>query len=109
MNRTGSTEESIHIQNEILTKLRVASQLENQKYKDEHKITNDLYKENNKKYYPLINSLKDNEEKRINYLSFHLEKFISILKDENTSLEHLVNSIKDEETENSLTIKLNEE
>ena len=112
MNRTGSTEESINVQNEILTELRVASQLEYQKYKDEHKITNDLYKGNNKKYYPLKNSLKDTEEKRINYLSFHLEKFTSILKEEKSFLEATVNSLTEEDEKqdnNSLTIKLNED
>ena len=81
MNKPGSTQESIKSQNEILTQLRVNSQMEYQQYKNEHKITNDLYAENNKKYFPLINILKDNEEKRINFLSFHLEKFIGVLNE----------------------------
>ena len=111
MNRSGSTNESIHSQNEILTKLRVNSQMEYQQYKNEHKITNDLYMENNKKYFPLINILKDNEEKRINFLSFHLEKFIGVLKEEKLSLDSLLNSL-DEETSiknESLTFNLNED
>ena len=72
MNKTNSTEESIRIQNEILTKLRMESQNECQKYKEEHKITNNLFEINNKKYFNITNTLKDNEEKRIIYISFHL-------------------------------------
>ena len=111
MNRSGSTNESIHSQNEILTKLRVNSQMEYQQYKNEHKITNDLYMENNKKYFPLINILKDNEEKRINFLSFHLEKFIGVLKEEKLSLDSLLNSLDEENLikNESLTINLNED
>ena len=111
MNRSGSTNESIHSQNEILTKLRVNSQMEYQQYKNEHKITNDLYMENNKKYFPLINILKDNEEKRINFLSFHLEKFIGVLKEEKLSLDSLLNSLDEENSikNESLTINLNED
>ena len=111
MNRSGSTNESIHSQNEILTKLRVNSQMEYQQYKNEHKITNDLYMENNKKYFPLINILKDNEEKRINFLSFHLEKFIGVLKEKKLSLDSLLNSLDEENSikNESLTINLNED
>ena len=112
MNRSGSTNESIHSQNEILTKLRVNSHMEYQQYKNEHKITNDLYSENNKKYFPLINLLKDNEEKRINFLSFHLEKFIGVLKEEKLSLDSLLNSLDEENSKvknQSLTINLNED
>ena len=95
MNRYGHTDESVNSQNEILTQLRIDSQIEYQKYKNELKITNDLYNENNKKYFPLINILKDYEEKRINFLSFHLEKFISVLKEEKSSLEVLINSLEE--------------
>ena len=68
--------------NDILTKLRMQSQEEYQKYKEEHSKTNKLYNDYNTKYFKIINNLKDNEEKRINYLSFHVEKFISILSEE---------------------------
>ena len=112
MNRYGHTDESVNSQNEILTQLRIDSQIEYQKYKNELKITNDLYNENNKKYFPLINILKDYEEKRINFLSFHLEKFISVLKEEKSSLEVLINSLEEEnakEKNETLTINLNED
>ena len=112
MNRSDSTQESINSQNEILTKLRVNSQIEYQQYKNEHKITNDLYTENNKKYFPLINILKDNEEKRINFLSFHLEKFVGVLTEEKASLEGLLNSLEEENSKiknESLSINLNED
>ena len=113
MNRSDSTEESISTQNEKLTQLRVNSQNEYQKYKNELKITNDLYTENNKNYFPLINIFKDYEEKRINFLSFHLEKFIGVLKEEKISMESLLNSLEEEENSkaknNSLSFDLNED
>ena len=112
MNRTGSTQESINSQNEILTKLRINSQMEYQTYKNEHKITNDLYTDNNKKYFPLISILKDNEEKRINFLSFHLEKFIGVLKDEKSAWNLLLNALEEEDAKlknDSLTLNLNED
>ena len=113
MNKPGSTQESVKSQNEILTQLRVNSQMEYQQYKNEHKITNDLYAENNKKYFPLINILKDNEEKRINFLSFHLEKFIGVLNEEKISLETLLKTIEEEENskmkKDLLTFNLNED
>ena len=92
MNKGSNNDEGIKIQNNILTKLRVDSQEEYQKYKEIHQKTNDLYKEYNKKYFNIINNLKDNEEKRINYLSFHIEKFISILTEEKNSLEQVIDS-----------------
>ena len=92
MNKGSNNDEGIKIQNNILTKLRVDSQEEYQKYKEIHQKTNNLYKEYNKKYFNIINNLKDNEEKRINYLSFHIEKFISILTEEKNSLEQVIDS-----------------
>ncbi len=103
MNKKNSTQESIHEQNEILTKLRIDSQNECQKYKDEHKITTELFEKNNKKYFNIINTLKDNEEKRINYISFHLEKYISFLEEEKMSLNSsLVSLGRGENNENKL-------
>ena len=51
MSRENSTEFSIQDQNDILTQLRIESQDEYQKYKDEHKITSDLFEANKKKFY----------------------------------------------------------
>ena len=114
MSKKNSSQSTINAQNEVLTKLRVNSQNEYQLYKNEHKRTNDMYEENNKKYFPLINSIKDNEEKRINFLSFHLEKFIAILKEEKISIDTMLNGLKDEdknknEKNDLLTLKLNED
>ena len=113
MNKTNSTEESIRIQNEILTKLRMESQNECQKYKEEHKITNNLFEINNKKYFNITNTLKDNEEKRIIYISFHLEKFISLLVEEKNSLNSILISIGHGENETtnkfSFKVKLDED
>ena len=117
MGKKGISQNSITNQNELLTKLRVNSENECQVYKNELKITNEMYEENNKKYFPLINTIKDNEEKRINFLSFHLEKLIAILNEEKISIEALLNNIKEKEEnmaiknnkKNSLTVKLNED
>ena len=114
MNKKNSTEDSIQNQNEILTKLRIESQMECQKYKDEHKLTSDLFEKNNKKYFNIINILKDNEEKRINYISFHLEKFISFLEEEKNSLNSTLISIGRGENNNknkliTLKVKLDDD
>ena len=92
MNKHGNNEEGIKIQNNILTKFRVQSQEDYQKYKDEHQKTNKLYNDYNTKYFKLINAIKDNEEKRINYLSFHIDKFITILTEEKNSLAEVIDS-----------------
>ena len=112
MSKKNSTQGSINSQNEILTKLRVNSENACQVYKNELKITNELYEENNRKYFPLINLIKDNEEKRINFLSFHLEKLIGILTEKKTAIETMINNLKENEEKNkhnSLTVKLNED
>ena len=112
MSKKNSTQGSINSQNEILTKLRVNSENACQVYKNELKITNELYEENNRKYFPLINLIKDNEEKRINFLSFHLEKLIGILTEKKTAIETMINNLKENEENNkhnSLTVKLNED
>ena len=92
MNKHSNNDDAIKNQNNILTKLRVQSQEEYQKYKEIHQKTNSLFNENNKKYFTIINNLKDNEEKRINYVSFHIEKFISILTEEKNSLSEVIDS-----------------
>ena len=115
MSKKNSTENLINSQNEILTQLRVDSENQCQIYKNELKITNELYEGNNKKYFPLINTIKDNEEKRINFLSFYLEKFITILNEQKVSFDNMLNGLKEKEELNlnnklnSLTVKLNED
>ena len=104
MNKKNSTEYSINNQNTILAELKIESQIECQKYKDEYRITNNLFELNNKKYFNIINSLKDNEEKRINYISFHLEKFISFLEEEKNSLNSTLISVGRGENQNKLMI-----
>ena len=115
MSKKNSTENLINSQNEILTQLRVDSENQCQIYKNELKITNELFEGNNKKYFPLINTIKDNEEKRINFLSFYLEKFITILNEQKVSFDNMLNGLKEKEELNlnnklnSLTVKLNED
>ena len=114
MGKKNSSQGLITSQNETLTKFRVNSENQCQIYKNELKITNELYEENNKKYFPLINTIKDYEEKRINFLSFHLEKLIAILNEEKISLETILNGLKEKEENsndksNLLTVKLNQD
>ena len=113
MDKRDNNEEGIKIQNNILTGLRVESQKEYQKYKEEHQKTNKLYEDYNKKYFIIINNIKDNEEKRINYLSFHIEKFISILKEEKNSLSEVIDSAiannEMDNNENALRLQLDED
>ena len=113
MNKSEKNEEGIQMQNNILTKLRVQSQEEYQKYKEVHQATNNLFNEYNKKYFIIINNLKDNEEKRINYLSFHIEKFLSILTEEKNSLNSVIESALTnndiESKDQSLRVQLDED
>ena len=108
-----SNDQHIKNKNDILTKLRIQSQEEYQKYKEEHSKTNKLYNDYNTKYFKIINNLKDNEEKRINYLSFHVEKFISILSEEKNSLNDVITlALSQEENDNekkSLKLQLDED
>ena len=101
---------NISNQNELLTQLRINSQLMCEKYKEEYKGINDIYELNNKKYFPIVNNLKDNEEKRINFLFFNLEKFISYLNEKKNSLNEFINNLKQEDTnKNFMKVKLEED
>ena len=104
MNNKNSTDISINDQSQILGNLKIESELECQKYRNEYKITNELFSKMNVKYFNIINILKDNEEKRINYISFHLEKYISLIEEEKNSLNSTLMSIG--RGENSETNKL---
>ena len=114
MNSQNVTDISINEENEILTKLRMESQLECEKYRNEHKYTNELFSKMNKKYFNIVNILKDNEEKRINYISFHLEKYISLIEEKKNSLSSSLSSIGRIENPNinklmSFKVKLDED
>lgn len=56
-----------------------------QSYKQELKKTNKTFEENEKKYYPIIEKMKNNEENRISFVKFHFEKFGKILEEFNHS------------------------
>ena len=114
MNSQNVTDISINEENEILTKLRMESQIECEKYRNEHKYTNELFSKMNKKYFNIVNILKDNEEKRINYISFHLEKYISLIEEKKNSLSSSLSSIGRIENPNinklmSFKVKLDED
>ena len=103
-------ETNINNQNNILTQYRINAQELCEKYKLEYKNINELYEINNKKYFPIINNLRDNEEKRINFLSFKLEKFISYLNEEKNSLNDFINNLNQDDTnKNLLKVKINDD
>ena len=103
-------ENNINNQHKFLTELRINSQIQCEKYKEEYKKINELYELNNKKYFPIINNLKDNEEKRINFLSFNLEKFISYLNEKKNSLDDFLKNLNQEDTnKNFLKVKLEQD
>ena len=91
MNKKNSSDISINEQNNILAKLKMESGSEYQKYKDEHKITSELFSKLNIKNFNIINILRDNEEKRINYISFHLEKYYIINRGTKKFIEFRIN------------------
>ena len=110
MDNNNKNETNINNQNNILTQLRINAQELCEKYKEEYKKINDLYELNNKKYFPIINNLRDNEEKRINFLFNNLEKFISYLNEKKNSLNDFINNInQDESNKNILKVKLEED
>ena len=114
MNNKNSTDNSINDQSQILGNLKIESELECQKYRNEYKITNELFSKMNVKYFNIINILKDNEEKRINYISFHLEKYISLIEEEKNSLNSTLRSMgRGEKSETnklmSFKVKLDED
>ena len=101
---------NINNQNDLLTQLRINSQLMCEKYKEEYKGINQIYELNNKKYFPIIDNLKDNEEKRINFLFFNLEKFISYLNEKKNSLNDFFNKLNQEDTnKNFMKVKLEDD
>ena len=103
-------ENNINNQNNILTQLRIKAQELCEKYKEEYKNINELYEINNKKYFPIINNLKDNEKKRINFLYFKLEKFLSYLNEKKNSLDDFIHDLNQDDTnKNFLKVKLEED
>lgn len=52
-------------------------------YKQELSKTNKIFEENEKKYYPIIDKMKLNEENRISFIKFHFEKFGKIMEEFN--------------------------
>ena len=83
-------QQNINYQNNILNKLRIEE--EYQRYKTVLNKTNQLYEENNKKYFPIISTLKDCEEQRLYFLYSNFQKFISILTKQNNSLKFVVSN-----------------
>ena len=62
---------------------------------------NEPFSKMNVKYLNIINILKDNEEKWINYISFQLEKYISLIEEERNSFDSCLISIRRSENRES--------
>ena len=62
---------------------------------------NEPFSKMNEKYLNIISILKDNEEKRINYISFHLEKYITLIEEERNSFDSCLISIRRSEDRES--------
>ena len=90
-------QQNINYQNGILTKLRIEATEECQKYKNILNETNKLYDINNNKYFPIINNLKDCEEKRLYFLYSNFQKFISILSEQKNSLNFVLSNYGNED------------
>ena len=98
--------QEINHQNMVLTKLRVEAAEELQKYKNLLNETNKIYEDNNSKYFSIINSLKDCEEKRLYFLYSNFEKFISILTEQKKSLDIVLLSYENQEV---FKVKINDD
>ena len=90
-------QQNINYQNNILTKLRMESAEECEKYRNMVNETNKLYNDNNKKYFPIISSLKDCEEQRLYFIYSNFQKFISILTEQKNSLNFVVSNYENED------------
>jgi len=64
-----------------------------QNYKLELNKTNKIFEENEKKYYPIIDKMKLNEENRISFVKFHFEKFGNIMEEFNSCSKDLSNRL----------------
>lgn len=89
------SEDSAAKQHSILYKLRIEAEDKCQEYKKEHKKANDLYESNEKRYYPLVSRLKDNEESRINFIKFHFEKFQQLLEVQSSSMNDMIKVLQE--------------
>jgi len=64
-----------------------------QNYKYELSKTNKIFEDNEKKYFPIIEKMKLNEENRISFVKFHFEKFGKIMEEFNLSSFELSNRL----------------
>jgi hypothetical protein len=78
---------------DILFKLRSQAENNCQLYKQELIKTNKLFDENDKKYYPVIEKMKLNEESRVSFVKYHFEKFSKIMEEHTVSACELLNRI----------------
>jgi hypothetical protein len=85
--------EAVH---DTLIKLRLQAENHCQSYKGELSKTNKQFEENEKKYFPLIDKMKNNEEARENFLKFHFEKFTVIMEEFSVSLLEMVNRMSND-------------
>jgi hypothetical protein len=55
--------------------------------------TNKIYEESEKKYFPMLEKLKLNEENRISFVKFHFEKFSKLIEEHTTNTTDLYNRL----------------
>jgi hypothetical protein len=103
-----ATDDEIEHAHDVLIKLRTMAENNCQVYKNDLQKTNKIFEENEKKYFPVIEKMKLNEESRENFLKFHFEKFVNMLEEFSHSINELLaranNSLHEIKVEEDLKI-----
>lgn len=99
------TDRDVEQAHDELYKLRSIAEDNYLKYKNEHKLTNVLYENNNSKYFPCMEKIKNIEESREAFIKFHFEKLIQLFKTNSSILTNLIKQI----TEKNIEIKPDED
>lgn len=87
--------------------MRNTAENNSQIYKNDLFRTNKLYEENEKKYSPLLEKIKLNEENKISFLKFHFEKFSKNLEEFNLCSFDLTNRLNNSFVEININDDLN--
>lgn len=103
-----ASDDEIEHAHDVLIKLRTLAENNCQLYKTDLQKTNRLFEENEKKYFPIIEKMKLNEESRENFLKFHFEKYVNMLEEFSSSINELFtrakNSLQEIKVEEDLKI-----
>lgn len=96
-NKGGDSE--ISQSHDLLVNLRSVAEENCQKYKTELQKTNQLYEDKNKKYFPILEKIKNYEESKIFFLKFHFDKINRIVNNLINSSNEMYKKISDSVTE----------